>query len=354
MQGIALELMTSTRKIALVAAAAVLFTAPLLLRQRTPNAIRTENARLRAENQQLLDQHRALSEQLATERALVKDLRGDAEEVARLRGEVASLRQDQGGAKADARSGADPTSPHPTDRHTDPTTRMNRGRELRQQGRFGEALQEYLWCFDEGSRDPAFAGVRVSFLLGEIASLAGQFPPARDALVSRRDAAEASVLSGTGTSTAVFEVAALNGYLNEPEKNFALFEQLPAESPHRGPLVNAAYEQFLAAKRYSEIAAARDPEAAFFQRLSLLLGASSEVSPEIRAMHEKMILQSGANSVEVLAGIGESERAKALAEKVLQAGVAGHALSQLIRQAERTGNEDVTAYLRGKQTAPAP
>jgi hypothetical protein len=55
----------------------------------------------------------------------------------------------------------------------DASARMQFGKALAEKGRDAEALAEYLWCFDHGlETDPAFRGVRPSFLLMYIKNLA--------------------------------------------------------------------------------------------------------------------------------------------------------------------------------------
>ncbi len=73
----------------------------------------------------------------------------------------------------------------------DPMVRMERARALAEKGEKQQALDDYLWCYDHGCENsPAFVGVRVSFLVADIAALGRSYPPAMDALRTRRDAAE--------------------------------------------------------------------------------------------------------------------------------------------------------------------
>jgi hypothetical protein len=75
------------------------------------------------------------------------------------------------------------------------------------------ALKEFLWCFGQGDKDPAFTGVRLSFLLDEIAGLSRQWPAARTVLVSRRDALESALLNGNASGSGLLELARLNSHL---------------------------------------------------------------------------------------------------------------------------------------------
>ena len=65
----------------------------------------------------------------------------------------------------------------------------------------------------------------------------------------------------------------------------------------------------------------------------------------------RMLLDAGGNGVEALAGVGQSDRAKALADKVLTVSASAETLTGLIHQAERAGNDEVAAYLKGKQVS---
>ena len=57
----------------------------------------------------------------------------------------------------------------------------NLAREFARQGDDADALAEFTWCFDIGMKQaPNYAGVRLSFLVGDIADLGGHYPPARE------------------------------------------------------------------------------------------------------------------------------------------------------------------------------
>ena len=350
----ALEFMSTAKKAALVAAAVVAMMTPTAMQWHAARQLRSENQTLRQENQRL-----AGREQELTERAGTQQLRPDTAEAPKETGSSRPGNRSPAQRPSQGSAAGTPASDETTGQ-TDPMARMTHARELKMQGRYAEALQEYLWCFDEGERkNRGFSGVRVSFLLAEIADLAKQFPPAREALVIRRDAAEARVRSGSSDGLAVFELAYLNTHLNEADRNLALFDQLPADSPVRGNLVKAVSRQFLAAQRYQDIVAATEPEAEFLQKVSTVVTVGStstnwQTSPLFREANQRMVLQAGSNGVEALAGAGQTDRAIALADKVLQADGSSAALAQLLKQAERSGNAEVTAYLKAKSSGSPP
>src|ERR1043165_4916001 len=86
----------------------------------------------------------------------------------------------------------------------DPSMRQQHAQALAETGKYEEALAEYLWCFDHGNEatNGAYTGVRLSFLLGAIARLGKQYPPAIQALESRRAKADAALRCGTGAGPA--------------------------------------------------------------------------------------------------------------------------------------------------------
>lgn len=72
----------------------------------------------------------------------------------------------------------------------DSDLRSDLARAYQDAGLYEEALEQFLWCFDEGPKyaiNDTWSGVRISFLLGYIQDLAEVYPPAMDALVERRD-----------------------------------------------------------------------------------------------------------------------------------------------------------------------
>lgn len=115
---------------------------------------------------------------------------------------------------------------------TDPMQRMQLGDAQFAAGRHAEALADYLWCFDEGLKhNPSFGGVRVSFLLGDIEKLSKVYPPARDAMLLRRDNASKIILNAcsigqTDVHNQILEFTALNRHLGQPESNLKLLDSL--------------------------------------------------------------------------------------------------------------------------------
>ena len=102
----------------------------------------------------------------------------------------------------------------------DPCNRMITADRLVGEGKEAEALVIYLWCFDHGvAADPAFRGVRDSFLLARIRQLAGAlgYRPALTALIERRDACALKMKTGTGTAENAEDYAILQNCFQKDE-----------------------------------------------------------------------------------------------------------------------------------------
>jgi hypothetical protein len=241
---------------------------------------------------------------------------------------------------------------------TNPTVRMRLARDLKRQGKHAEALEHFLWCFDEGqNHSKSFGGVRLSFLLADIRDLGEIYPPAREALEARRDAAEARILTGTGNPAAGLELTSLNKHLNEPDRSVAFLDSLPAEHAARGPMVSTVMDQLLSARRYRDIVDALHVEELVDQSLLRLKETSArnealdkqalqEVSDDAHAAIRRIALRRGAEGFEALAGAAHTDRAIALLDKLLQTDASPETRGLLLKHAERSGNADVIAYLR--------
>ncbi len=103
---------------------------------------------------------------------------------------------------------------------------------LARNGENKEALELMLWCFDHGDEPPheSFHGVRLSFLLGDIEKLARTYPPAKVAMIERRDSAKKILLGQSPTTTATANFIRLNETLGDEAMTLAAYEQLVKNS----------------------------------------------------------------------------------------------------------------------------
>ncbi|HYG24855.1 MAG TPA: sigma-70 family RNA polymerase sigma factor [Verrucomicrobiae bacterium] len=348
----ALKLMAFTKlKIAGTALLLVAVTAvPVVVQQRQLTELRNENELVRKEAPVTASAEMPAVEADSDELA---KLRRDAAEVLRLRGEIGLLtRENQELARAAA---SQIIKPDEREKGTDPMARFTLGRELAAQGKHAEALQHFLWCYDEGvGQSRAFAGVRSSFLLMQLSELAKHYAPARDALIARRDAAEQKIISGNPDPYDVHTLLQLNEKTGPPSRMLTLFDELPEGHPARAMIIDAAGEQFIAARRYKDVASGR-PEAVF-DRYAHITTDSKERAPNdfVQSSLRRLAINSGIGGVEALAGAGDVARAISLADKVLAFDGSAETRGLLLQHAVRAGNADLIAHLRATAAPRSP
>jgi hypothetical protein len=228
--------------------------------------------------------------------------------------------------------------------------RMNLGRGFMAQGKYPEALEHFLWCYDEGLKhSPSYVGVRSSFLLNDLKNLANLYPPAKEALLARRDTAEQALINISPDLASVFQYHQLNEHLDQPVRTLELFDQLPVGHRARAAIADVALEQFLTARRYHDILEAGNPEATF-DRAKLSFNALTErntpAREDLQVNIRRRAVESGASALEALAGAGQVDRAIALANSVLDFDSSPETRGQLLKHAQRAGHPQVLAYLQ--------
>jgi RNA polymerase sigma factor (sigma-70 family) len=199
--------------------------------------------------------------------------------------------------------------------------RYKRAQALARNGNAEAALQDFLWCFDEGMRRvTSYTGVRLSFLLGEIVRLGEQYPAALAALRERRDRAAQRVVASATDSEAAMEFSALNRTLKDEAATLALYDQLPRDDQRRRTFANAAYQQFVASQRYADALVGRP-----YPTMSSLFELNQQERPlppntpdpaRLRKAQHDSFVNSTATNIEVLAGGGDLEHARALAQRL--------------------------------------
>lgn len=104
--------------------------------------------------------------------------------------------------------------------------RYELGQQQRLMKQYEKSLENLLWAFDHSHIVAGWGGVRLSFLLGEIARLGQEFAPAVEALIERRDRREKLILEGKASWEIVREWTSLNKKLNDSEREIHVLKQL--------------------------------------------------------------------------------------------------------------------------------
>jgi len=206
--------------------------------------------------------------------------------------------------------------------------RLNAAKASAREGRFAEALSEYIWFHEHAlAEQPSLSGVRLSFALGYWLELAGQYPPARAALQSIRDEKTGRLKQGAEDLELFKDVTAINRELSNDEATYDLFCFINSRNPVFAarcarvatPALVKAYDFKLARSFIS------DPEQAIEQLASRfnrgIERANHSSTPERQADLTKAEVRIYAEDVELLirivGGAGEWGRADALADHAI-------------------------------------
>jgi thiol-disulfide isomerase/thioredoxin len=222
--------------------------------------------------------------------------------------------------------------------------RYDLGRELVHTGKYAEALAEFLWCFDEGMvKEISFSGFRVSFLLNELGRLSSNYPPARAALIERRDAAQERLLAAASDFRAAQDFACLNQTLQDDARTLEIFDRLPAGDPRRKEMGYSALQLLLKRQRYSD-ALAIHPYLEIAQQFDRFMIMADKPSSEmLKHANHQLVLKAGADSIEILIGAGDLEHARDLARKLFDFDASEEARALLRGRATRAGHPELFA-----------
>src|SRR5207253_10346877 len=160
-------------------------------------------------------------------------------------------------------------------------------------------------------RIPDFTGVRLSFLLGEIDRLSARDADARAALVVRRDNAEQRMLADAADRAAAADFAALTSTLKEPQRMVVVFDMLPPGDARRTGMGFRLFRHFIELQRYGDAL-----EVMSYARLRrqfddyLKLPQRPGLSPALQQANQHLVVDTGLNAIEVLAGAGQLTQAR--------------------------------------------
>jgi len=247
-----------------------------------------------------------------------------------------------------------------------PMARQGIGDALAQQGKYAEALTEYLWCFDHGAEvSAAYTGVRLSFLLSSIASLGRKHPPAIKALESRRDAAESALFSDKGKDSNAAELFALNDALRATERNIAAWERLKKEGKYDGNTRSVVWihivKPLVEAQRYADAVEAGGDLAAKAKWEIQMASfrptprpSDAKVDEGMAAITNGFTVSSVARYYEAAVGAGQSKVADSIADQLIAFSPAYQTYIELIERADRAGALDAARAMATRGLAAVP
>lgn len=221
--------------------------------------------------------------------------------------------------------------------------RWGRATALREQGRFDEAVPEYLWCYLNAGTSANPSAMR-SLTRGQLANLAKTSPAAKAALQDLRDTVERQMQENTPNTPAfesrrqMAELAQLNQSLGDGDRMLQLYDSLPAGDPSRQAVATIAYNELVAKGRYADAVNAKSAAA---------LTAEFDVLAQ-RPGNRESAVASAAQGIEALAGAGKLTEARALIDKVLAYSSSPETLAMLQTRLQRAGQPGLLAPRPGR------
>lgn len=215
----------------------------------------------------------------------------------------------------------------------DPFARLDDAVRLARAGQYAEALDAYVWCFDEGMVErPEFSSVRLSLLLDYWRQLAEEHPPAAAELEARRNSAEAETLTGRADQETLETMAALNKRLLSPLRLLGIFEQLGAgrfaQRQTQKRLLPLVLEHLIIRQQYQQIvdvaedvlAAAGEALGAYLALADAIAAAKGDAGPSARlALARRNMLETVGAYYEAALGLGLEAQAAQIGERLLSA-----------------------------------
>ncbi|MBK1876758.1 RNA polymerase sigma factor [Pelagicoccus mobilis] len=208
----------------------------------------------------------------------------------------------------------------------DVMARFQRAQGWKKDGKLEEALEEFLWLFDNGVQErSSFVGVRHSAVLRSILEIGDSIPEAKRELEIRRDRIETEILNLPNSSDRneidVHAWARINAELGEQERSIAVFDQVENERL-KSSLRIFLKKELMEEKRYEDALRPGYAGLAFANfQMSYERLPSGRFSGEKRAAmierNKAYAIKSAASDMELLAGAGEVDQAIKLAEEVL-------------------------------------
>jgi thiol-disulfide isomerase/thioredoxin len=236
----------------------------------------------------------------------------------------------------------------------DPTLRQRYGEKLAQARRYPQALEAYLWCFDEGAQhNPAFAGVRTTYLLSDLERLARVYPPAGAALKERAKQAEDKLLAGQGTVETAHELAALCEHAGTPGRTVEVWDQMRAagvDPKLAEAMFDAVFDALMEQRRYADVVASAGdvPQRvdALVQRYgTTTAGMGDTPDEELVAFLREQVVHDGARYYEALVGAGRTDVAQQVVDKLLAFQESGQTYTALVEAAARAEAWDAARAL---------
>ncbi len=232
---------------------------------------------------------------------------------------------------------------------------LDRGRNLVRLRQFKEALKCLLFAYDNQDAVPGWGGVGNSYIPSEIAELGKEYPPARKALIKRRDLFELQIFEGPYDFDLQQSWIALNHYLNEEDHALDFMHKLEEEDKlnpdFRKAVIESQFDRFLEDRNYEILSEYLDNLILMFNFMSMHCSEPRDDQPPVnervpnshfRAMSRLYARNQAAKLLELALALDDMKAVEKILDQVFRACPGKKTLIKLIYAANRSGKKDFT------------
>jgi RNA polymerase sigma factor (sigma-70 family) len=248
--------------------------------------------------------------------------------------DAAKLQQAMQAART-AQASAAPRGRALTDAQERANASMARAKQLINEGKLQEALEEYLKCYHDLAGAHGMPDQQI--VMAGIKGLARNYSPAFTALRDLRDTAMQKLQARPGTRELITEIALLNERLDDGRASMALYDTLPPGDPGRQAVALIAHDSFVEAQRYADALVGKT-FGAMMNELDMGIRAVPGKAGQSLVNRREYVIKGTLTNIETLIGAGQLDDARELTEK-LYAFDGSEATRAAVKQhAERAGH----------------
>ncbi len=233
--------------------------------------------------------------------------------------------------------------------------KLDHGRDLVKLRQFKEALKCLLFAYDNKNAVDGWGGVGNSYIPSEIAELGKEYPPARKALIKRRDSFELQILDGAYDFDLQQSWIALNQYLKEDDHGLEFMHKLQTEGrlepAFRQAIIESQFDRFIEDRNYEILSEYLDNLILMFNFMSMHCSEPTDEQPAVndrvpnshfRAMSRLYTRNQAAKLLELALALDNMKAVEKILDRVFRACPGKKTLIKLIYAANRSGNKDFT------------
>jgi len=197
-------------------------------------------------------------------------------------------------------------------------TRYRNATDLARAGKKQEALDEYLWLWENMTKvEPSMIGVRGSFFASEMKALASSHPPAKEAFAKQRDDLEEALKTDKSDLRVRDDWVVLNEVVGDDDRTLAWFDKAKKDPVEKQSLERVSHrvQRLLVERtRLADLAILIDDPASVVRQSLDIMGMSKERAAagmnegQRRQIRESMVRASGTQISPIYAAMLVADR----------------------------------------------